>query len=136
MLKITSKIETLAKVYLKTEPAYISDETKSKLCDWLMSEFQQLPLNVQFSDYTRYETAIDILKNSGLKVQQCQTGAMKLLNPINLAQDEGITGTAKICWNLLTQKAIRERILKMNNTFNQYSQYLGYIILYAVSVSK
>jgi hypothetical protein len=58
--KMTSKIKTLAQVYLHTLPADISDETKIELCDWLMSEFQQLPLNVQFSDYMRYETAVEM----------------------------------------------------------------------------
>lgn len=53
---LQSKVETLAKLYLQTKPANISDEKKSELCDWLMGEFQQLPLNIQFSDYMRYET--------------------------------------------------------------------------------
>jgi SAM-dependent methyltransferase len=75
---------------------------------------------------------IDTFNNAGLKVQECQTGAMRLLNPISLIQDEGITGAAKFLWNLLTQKAIRERVLKMKNTFNQYSHDLGYIVMCAV----
>lgn len=37
-----SQVETLANLYLQTQPANISDETKSELCDWLMSEFQQV----------------------------------------------------------------------------------------------
>jgi hypothetical protein len=49
------QLETLAKLYLKSQPAEISDETILQLCDWLMGEFQQLPLNLQFSDYIRYE---------------------------------------------------------------------------------
>lgn len=51
----TSQVETLAKLYLESQPAQISDETTDQLCDWLMGEFQQLPLNLQFSDYMRYE---------------------------------------------------------------------------------
>jgi hypothetical protein len=51
------QVETLAKLYLESKPAEISDETIAQLCDWLMGEFQQLPLNLQFSDYMRYENA-------------------------------------------------------------------------------
>ncbi|MEH2178087.1 hypothetical protein [Nostoc sp.] len=53
----TSQIETLAKLYLEGKPAEISDETIAQLCDWLMGEFHQLPLNLQFSDYMRYNNA-------------------------------------------------------------------------------
>ncbi|MEH2149866.1 hypothetical protein [Nostoc sp.] len=52
-----SHVETLAKLYLKGKPAEISDETITQLCDWLMAEFHQLPLNLQFSDYMRYNNA-------------------------------------------------------------------------------
>jgi hypothetical protein len=49
-----SQVEILAKLYLEGKPAEISDETIAQLCDWLMDEFHQLPLNLQFSDYMRY----------------------------------------------------------------------------------
>ncbi len=52
-----SQVETLAKLYLEGKPAEISDETIAQLCDWLMGEFQQLPLNLLFSDYMRYDNA-------------------------------------------------------------------------------
>jgi hypothetical protein len=52
-----SQVETLAKLYLQGEPADISDETIAQLCNWLMGEFHQLPLNLQFSDYMRYASA-------------------------------------------------------------------------------
>jgi hypothetical protein len=53
----TSQVETLAKLYLEATPAEISDQTIAQLCNWLMEEFQQLPLNLQFSDYMRYANA-------------------------------------------------------------------------------
>lgn len=57
-VKTTSyKVETLAKLYLESKPAKISDQTIAQLCDWLMDEFHQLPLNLQFSDYIRYNNA-------------------------------------------------------------------------------
>ncbi|MBD3885798.1 transposase [Phormidium tenue FACHB-886] len=53
---IPTQVETLAQLYLQSEPAEILEETIAQLCDWLMDEFQQLPLNLQFSDYMRYDT--------------------------------------------------------------------------------
>ncbi|BAU15378.1 hypothetical protein LEP3755_59360 [Leptolyngbya sp. NIES-3755] len=55
--KPTTQVETLAKLYLEGKPAEISDEAIAQLSDWLMEEFQQLPLNLQFSDYMRYADA-------------------------------------------------------------------------------
>ena len=57
---IASKAEILAKLYLEGEAAEISDVTKLELCDWLWSEFQTTPLNVQFSWYARYENAAEM----------------------------------------------------------------------------
>lgn len=57
-MKITDpQVEPLAKIYLESKSAEISDKTVAQLCDWLMDEFHQLPLNLQFSDYMRYENA-------------------------------------------------------------------------------
>lgn len=52
-----SQVETLAQLYLEGKPTKISDEIIAQLCDWLMDEFHQLPLNLQFSDYMRYDNA-------------------------------------------------------------------------------
>jgi hypothetical protein len=53
----SQQIETLAKLYLEGKPAEISTEIITQLCDWLMNEFQQLPLDLQYSDYMRYANA-------------------------------------------------------------------------------
>lgn len=56
-----SIVEILARLYLEGNPAEISDATIADLCDWLMGEFhQRLPLNLQFSDYMRYENAAEM----------------------------------------------------------------------------
>ena len=52
-----SQVEILAKLYLEGDPAEISDATLIELCDWLWSEFQSTPLNLQFSWYRRYNSA-------------------------------------------------------------------------------
>jgi hypothetical protein len=53
----TPQVETLAKLYLEGKPAETSSEVITQLCTWLMDEFHQLPLNLQFSDYMRYASA-------------------------------------------------------------------------------
>ncbi|MDV2991426.1 MAG: hypothetical protein N4J56_001080 [Chroococcidiopsis sp. SAG 2025] len=53
----TSQVETLARLYLEGKPAEISAEAIARMCDWLMGKFQQLPLNLQFSDYMRYDNS-------------------------------------------------------------------------------
>jgi hypothetical protein len=55
-----SQVETLARLYLESSPADISETTIAQLCDWLMGEFQQLPINLQFSDYMRYHNAAEM----------------------------------------------------------------------------
>jgi hypothetical protein len=65
--KTASKVEILAKLYLESDPAEISDEAIAQLCDWLWSEFQSTPLNLEFSWYERYgnvtEMFADIQQN-------------------------------------------------------------------------
>lgn len=62
---VVSQVETLAKLYIESKPAEISDETIAQLCDWLMDEFHQLPLNLQFSDYMRYANAQEMFTDIG-----------------------------------------------------------------------
>jgi hypothetical protein len=53
----TSQVEKLAKLYLEGKPAEISNTTITQLCDWLMDEFHQLPMDLKYSDYMRYANA-------------------------------------------------------------------------------
>jgi len=55
-----AKVETLAKLYLESDPAEISDATITALCDWLWTEFYSTPLNLQFSWYERYNNAAEM----------------------------------------------------------------------------
>jgi hypothetical protein len=55
-----SKLETLAKLYLEGESAEISTETQTELSNWLMGEFQQLPLNLLFCDDQRYRSPAEL----------------------------------------------------------------------------
>ncbi|MBD2104568.1 transposase [Leptolyngbya sp. FACHB-261] len=55
-----AQVQALARLYFETNPAQISGETIVELCDWLMSEFQSLPLNLEFSDYERYSNETEM----------------------------------------------------------------------------
>jgi hypothetical protein len=54
------KVEKLAKIYLEGTPAEISEETKAEFCEFIISQFRQLPFAVQASDYMRYETTEEL----------------------------------------------------------------------------
>ena len=54
------QFETLASLYLETTPIEISETLQQELCDWLMGEFQQLPINPEFSNYMRYRNAAEM----------------------------------------------------------------------------
>lgn len=72
-------------------------------------------------------------ETAGLTVQEHQMGAMNLLNPRQMLQDEGAIGTARILWNVLTQPPLRKRVLAMRRVFQKYQQDLGYIVLCAIA---
>lgn len=67
-------------------------------------------------------------EQAGLTITRHQTGAMRLLEPAQLLRDEGIARTTKLAWNLITQPALRDRILTIRRTFKRHQQDMGYII--------
>jgi hypothetical protein len=81
----TSKVEILAKLYLDSEPAQISDATLVELCNWLWGEFQATPLNLEFSWYQRYQNAAEMfadIKQSHLWVSAENYDTSLGINPI------------------------------------------------------
>lgn len=72
---------------------------------------------------------IDAFHQARLTVAQLQIGTLRLLDPIQILQDEGIIHTAQIFWNIITQPVIRDRISTMRQVFTQHQQVLNYIIL-------
>jgi hypothetical protein len=60
------KLEILAKLYLEGESIKISDTSQQELCDWLVGEFQQLPINPMFSNYMRYRDAAEMCADIAL----------------------------------------------------------------------
>jgi hypothetical protein len=84
-LSTTSKVETLAKLYLESEPAQINDATLAELCEWLWVEFESTPLNLEFSWYERYDNAAEMfadIKQSHLWVSAENYDTTLGLNPI------------------------------------------------------
>lgn len=75
---------------------------------------------------------IATFNQAGLTVTEQQTGAMRLLDPVQVLRDEGVIHTVQIAWNILTQPVIRDRIIKMRRVLTQHQQDLGYIALCAV----
>ena len=66
--------------------------------------------------------------NAGLKVEQWQSGTMGLLDPRQMITDEGLLGTVKIAWNVLTNPNLRYRVLNMRRNFQQHRHDIGYIV--------
>lgn len=66
---------------------------------------------------------------AGLTVINRKTGAMCLLEPGQLLQDEGLLETAKLVWNIMSQPPLRERILTIRRVFSHHQKSLGYIIM-------
>ncbi|OKH27441.1 transposase [Chroogloeocystis siderophila] len=54
------KTEKLAKIYLESSPAEISEETTDELIDFIMSQFKALPFAVQASEYMCYDTVEEL----------------------------------------------------------------------------
>jgi predicted O-methyltransferase YrrM len=65
---------------------------------------------------------------AGLTIQQQQTGAMGLLNVRQMIQDEGIFGTLKIWWKIVTNAPLRQRVWQMRRSFQKHQEDLGYIV--------
>ena len=85
MTEVSNKVKTLAKLYLESEPAEISDQAIAELCDWLWNEFQTTPLNLEFSWYERYANAaemFDDIKQNHLWVSAENYDTSLGLNPI------------------------------------------------------
>jgi hypothetical protein len=80
-----SEVEILAKLYLENNPVEISDATISERCGWLWGEFQNTPLNLEFSWCGRYSNAAEMfadIRQNHLWVSAENYGTTIGLNPI------------------------------------------------------
>jgi predicted O-methyltransferase YrrM len=72
---------------------------------------------------------------AGLTIQQKQTGAMGLLNIGQMIRDEGVFGTLKIWWKILTNAPLRQRVWQMRRSFQKHRRDLGYIVFLSLVIS-
>lgn len=112
---------------LKPGGKFLSHELAAPNLDQIHQELAAA-LRVNTTPLTESAWA-EALKQAGFTVTNCKTGAMRLLDPLQLLQDEGVAGTLKLAWNVLTQPTLRDRILTIRRVFHQHQQNLSYIIL-------
>ena len=74
---------------------------------------------------------ISLVQQTGLTVENHESGSMSLLNPRRIVREEGLLTLLTIAWNMLTQPDLRQRIFSMRETFLRHGSNLGYIILTA-----
>jgi cyclopropane fatty-acyl-phospholipid synthase-like methyltransferase len=72
-----------------------------------------------------------LLAHEGFSVHAEATAPMHLLELPRLLQDEGLSRTIRIAWNIMRQPAARRRVLAMRRVFRQYEHHLAAVMLVA-----
>jgi ubiquinone/menaquinone biosynthesis C-methylase UbiE len=72
-----------------------------------------------------------LLQREGFIIKAQATTPMHLLEPSQMIQNEGLAGMARIAWNVLRNRAARQRIHAMRRAFRQYDRNLAAIMLVA-----
>lgn len=73
----------------------------------------------------------ELLQEEGFKIVKVETNAMALLEPKRMLRDEGLAGTLKIMFNVLTHKELKKRILKMRATFKKHKNDINSVAIVA-----
>lgn len=89
---------------------------------------QKIKVSVQFHTTDGWT---ELLEKSGFKVVEYKILPMHLLEPKRLIQDEGLVGTLKFIFNVLTHKQARKRLFNLKNTFKKNNQHLNAIAIIA-----
>lgn len=74
----------------------------------------------------------ELLSKCGFEISELEHGSLRLLNPSSMFRDEGLTGIARIAWNLATQQDLRDRVVETKRVIDNHRDSLGYMILRAV----
>lgn len=130
------KAKILAGVYDRLKPGgrFISQELLAR--DHIEQLHQDLAQAIRVNATPLLEPDwISAFNQAGLAIVHHKTGTMKLLDPMQMLQDEGPVHTMQILWNVLTQPVLRDRLLAMRQVFAQHRQDMGYIALLAVRES-
>ncbi|ELS02077.1 putative O-methyltransferase [Xenococcus sp. PCC 7305] len=125
-----AKILSAIKNHLQPEGKFLAQEmfVRSDESEVRKSLSQSIRVNASPLAIAEWAQAC---QEAGLNIQQQQTGDMNLLNLGQMLQDEGLWGTVKIAWNVLTHPNLRHRILRMRRSFQQQRHNIGYIAFYA-----
>lgn len=73
-----------------------------------------------------------VLERVGFEVRNVETGPMSLLTPSGLLRDEGLLGTLKLVGRVLSQPALRARVLAMRHFFASNQDKLAHITICAI----
>ncbi len=125
-----AKILSAIKNHLKPGGKFLSHEmlVRSNESEVRKSLSQTIRVNANPLTLSEWETAC---REASLTLQQQQTGTMGLLNLGQMVRDEGLLGTVKIAWNVLTNPNLRQRVLQMRRNFQKYRNDIGYIVFWA-----
>jgi len=74
----------------------------------------------------------ELLQSAGFVVKECETGPLKVLNPVQVWQDEGTFGLLNILKNVVSNPTLRNRLLSTKRVMDANRDHLNYIILHAV----
>ncbi|HEY9721645.1 MAG TPA: class I SAM-dependent methyltransferase [Oscillatoriaceae cyanobacterium] len=72
-----------------------------------------------------------LLEAQGFEVEHVLQAPMHLLEAGRLLKDEGLGGSVRFGWNLMRDRAARERVLEMRDVFRRHAANLGAIALVA-----
>ena len=72
---------------------------------------------------------VGLFEQNGLKVNWSNEAPMDLLEPRRVLRDEGLMGSLRIAFNMVTTPVLRQRILAMRWLFRKYGEHLGAISL-------
>ena len=124
------KVLTAIKNHLKPEGKFLSHEllVRNNKSEVNQSLSRTIKVNANPLTVSEWSTAC---QDAGLTMQQQQTGKMGLLSLGQLLRDEGLFGTIKFIWNVLTNRNLRPRVLQMRRNFQQQRARIGYIVFTA-----
>lgn len=106
------------------------------LSDSLRADIQKefsLNLKVNARPLTQQEWK-DILENEAFSIHKIRTSPMHLLEPKRMIADEGLFGSLRIGYNVLTHPEAKKRILGMRKAFKKYEQHISAISIVAQKV--
>lgn len=72
-----------------------------------------------------------LLESAGFELEGHWTAPMHLLEPARIVRDEGVAGAARLAWNLVRDRAARNRVLEMRRGFRRHREDLCAIAIVA-----